>query len=122
MIVYSISISFILLAGILSHRFIGIRNSTAYKNTHGLTEFINNSNELLDYGLRVLKHLRKISLQYAFHLFVRMLYYFQLFSNKVYAFARNKFMKSTIPDKKAVSRFWDTLKGYKAEIDQEKKK
>jgi hypothetical protein len=31
-------------------------------------------------------------------------------------------MRSAVKDKKAVSRFWETLKEYKQEIDDEKKK
>jgi predicted GIY-YIG superfamily endonuclease len=122
MILYVICIVLALLALIIVPRYFAIQGGKTFYEGRGLTEFSQNTNELVRYIKRVFKHIRKIVAQYTFHLFVRMLYYVQLLLNRAYAFARDRFMKSTIPDKKAVSRFWEYLKEYKQEIDQEKKK
>ncbi|MEN9852640.1 MAG: hypothetical protein RI996_583 [Candidatus Parcubacteria bacterium] len=122
MSIYVILISLIALVSILGSRFVAVQGGKVFYKGKGLTEFISNTIELLIYIKKVSRHLRKIAEQYTFHFFVRVLYWLQLFVNRVYAFARNRFMKRTIPDKKAVSRFWEYLKEYKQEMDQEKKK
>lgn len=122
MIIYAILGSFMALVLVLAPRFVAVRAGKTFYTGKGYTEFLSNTSELLIYIKKVLKHVRKIIEQYTFHFFVRVLYWLQLFVNRVYAFARNRFMKRTIPDKKAVSRFWEYLKEYKQEMDQEKKK
>jgi hypothetical protein len=122
MYLYLCIFSAIALGAILVPRYIGISKSKAYYANNGLEEFISNTKELITYFRRLYRHLKKITQQYSFHFLVRMLYYVQLFWNKAYTWARNGFMKSAVRDKKAVSRFWETLKEYKQEIDEEKKK
>jgi hypothetical protein len=92
-----------------------------YKET-GLQEFYSNSQELYFYIIKVLSHCIKVFKQYIFHLFVRFLYQFQNFTNRLYAKARGKFFNTVVQDKKSISRFWEHLKEYKQEIDNEKKK
>ena len=122
MYLYLCILTAVALGGILIPRYIGLSKGKSYYDKNGLEEFFSNTKELITYLKRLYRFLKKITQQYSFHFLVRVLYYVQLFSNKVYAWARNKFMKSAVKDKKAVSRFWETLKEYKQEIDEEKKK
>ncbi len=119
---YLCIVSVLALGAIFIPRYIGLSKGKTYYERNGLEEFISNTKELVTYFKRLYRYLKKVTQQYSFHFLVRMLYYVQLFSNKLYAWARNKFMRSAVKDKKAVSRFWETLKEYKQEIDEEKKK
>lgn len=122
MIPYFIGISLAFILVILTPRYIGVVSGKKYYHQDGLLEFTQNSKELVRYIYRLSRYFRKIIIQYTFHFLVRMLYYVKTAFDKVYSFARNKFMSETVKDKKAVSRFWETLKEYKQEIDEEKKK
>jgi hypothetical protein len=122
MYLYLCIITALALGAILVPRYIQISKGKTFYSKNGLEEFISNTKELIIYFKRLYRYFKKITQQYSFHFLVRVLYYVQLFSNKVYAWARNKFMKSAVKDKKAVSRFWETLKEYKQEIEEEKKK
>ncbi len=53
------------------------------------------------------------------HWWVMLIAKISSYSDKVYAKSRNKFMEEVVKDKRAVPHFWDHLKKYKKEIDEE---
>lgn len=55
------------------------------------------------------------------HLWVLFTSKISTYSDKIYAKSRNKFMEEVVKDKKAVPHFWNHLKKYKKEIEEEKK-
>lgn len=63
---------------------------------------------------------RKLFMQYLLHLLVRFAYYLDRITAYIYSHSRNTFMKEVVKNKSSVSFFWDYLKVYKQEIDQEK--
>ncbi len=65
-------------------------------------------------------HLRKFFMQYVFHIVVRFMYHFDIFTTKLYAKSRNWFVKNAVQNKGTVPHFWEHLKVYKQEMDQEK--
>ncbi len=65
-------------------------------------------------------HLRKFFMQYVFHIMVRLMYHFDIFTTKMYAKSRNWFVQNAVKNKGTVPHFWDHLKVYKQEMDQEK--
>lgn len=65
-------------------------------------------------------YFRKFCTQYFFHVMVRIMYHFDLFTTKMYARSRNWFVKNAVRNKGTVPHFWEHLKVYKQEMDQEK--
>jgi uncharacterized membrane protein YdbT with pleckstrin-like domain len=65
-------------------------------------------------------HLRKFFMQYVFHIMVRFMYHFDIFTTKMYAKSRNWFVKNAVRNKGTVPHFWEHLKVYKQEMDQER--
>ena len=65
-------------------------------------------------------HMRKFFTQYVFHVLVRFMYHFDIFTTKMYAKSRNWFVKNAVKNKGTVPHFWDHLKVYKQEMDQER--
>jgi hypothetical protein len=65
-------------------------------------------------------HLRKFFMQYVFHIMVRFMYHFDIFTTKMYAKSRNWFVQNAVKNKGTVPHFWDHLKVYKQEMDQER--
>lgn len=65
-------------------------------------------------------HLRKFFMQYLFHVMVRFMYHFDILTTKMYAKSRNWFVKNAVKNKGTVPHFWEHLKVYKQEMDQEK--
>ena len=63
---------------------------------------------------------RKFLMQYFFHVMVRFMYHFDLFTTKMYARSRNWFVKNAVKNKGTVPHFWEHLKVYKQEMDQER--
>lgn len=64
--------------------------------------------------------MRKFFMQYVFHVMVRFMYHFDIFTTKMYAKSRNLFVKNAVENKGTVPHFWEHLKVYKQEMDQEK--
>lgn len=64
--------------------------------------------------------IRKFCLQYLFHIMVRFMYHFDILTTKMYAKSRNWFVKNAVKNKGTVPHFWEHLKVYKQEMDQEK--
>lgn len=65
-------------------------------------------------------HARKFFMQYVFHIIVRFMYHFDIWTTKLYAKSRNWFVKNAVRNKGTVPHFWEHLKVYKQEMDQEK--
>lgn len=84
-------------------------------------EYANNWSELRVYLEKLLRHGFKVAGQYLLHFGVRTLYYVRELFDFIYSKARNKFLSAAIKDKKAVSRFWEHLKEYRQEINNEDK-
>lgn len=64
--------------------------------------------------------MRKFFMQYLFHVVVRFMYHFDILTTKMYARSRNWFVKNAVKNKGTVPHFWEHLKVYKQEMDQEK--
>ena len=62
----------------------------------------------------------KFTTQYALHIIVRLLYFINIVTDKIYARSRDTFVKSATKNKYTVTHFWSHLKVYKREIDKEK--
>lgn len=75
---------------------------------------------IIRFLLRQSVHLRKFFMQYVFHIMVRFMYHFDIFTTKMYAKSRNWFVKNAVQNKGTVPHFWNHLKVYKQEMDQEK--
>ena len=65
-------------------------------------------------------YVRKFCTQYFFHIIVRFMYYFDIWTTKMYAKSRNWFVKNAVRNKGTVPHFWQHLKVYKQEMDQER--
>ncbi len=65
---------------------------------------------------------RKFCLQYFFHVLVRFMYHFDILTTKMYAKSRNWFVKNAVKNKGTVPHFWEHLKVYKQEMDQERER
>lgn len=66
-------------------------------------------------------YVRKFCLQYVFHIMVRVMYHFDVLTTKMYAMSRNWFVKNAVKNKGTVPHFWEHLKVYKQEMDEERK-
>jgi hypothetical protein len=65
-------------------------------------------------------YMRKFFMQYVFHIMVRFMYYFDIWTTKMYSRSRNWFVKNAVRNKGTVPHFWEHLKVYKQEMDQER--
>jgi len=75
---------------------------------------------IIRYMLKQSVIMRKFVMQYVFHVMVRFMYHFDIFTTKMYAKSRNWFVKNAVKNKGTVPHFWEHLKVYKQEMDQEK--
>jgi hypothetical protein len=75
---------------------------------------------IIRYVLKRSVYMRKFCMQYVLHMMVRMMYYFDILSTKLYAKSRNWFVKNAVRNRGTVPHFWQHLKVYKQEMDQEK--
>lgn len=75
---------------------------------------------IIRYFLKQSIYLRRFMLQYVFHVIVRLMHHFDILTSKMYATSRNWFVKSAVKNKGTVPHFWEHLKVYKQEMDQEK--
>ena len=64
--------------------------------------------------------MRKFIMQYIFHILVRFMYHFDILTTKMYAKSRNWFVRNAVRNKGTVPHFWEHLKVYKQEMDQER--
>ena len=65
-------------------------------------------------------HFRKFIMQYLAHLAVRVMYYVDIWSSKLYARSRNWFVQNAVRNRGTVPHFWEHLKVYKQEMDKER--
>jgi hypothetical protein len=65
-------------------------------------------------------YFRKFFMQYMFHIMVRGMYYIDMWSSMLYAKSRNWFVENAVRNRGTVPHFWNHLKVYKKEIDQER--
>jgi hypothetical protein len=65
-------------------------------------------------------YMRKFFMQYIFHVMVRFMYHFDILTTKLYAKSRNWFVRNAVRNKGTVPHFWEHLKVYKQEMDQER--
>lgn len=72
------------------------------------------------YFLRRLNAYLKFILQYLLHFWVKLLSLVSDLFYKIYTISRNKFVRTAVSNKSTVPHFWNTLKKYKKEIDEEK--
>lgn len=75
---------------------------------------------IIRYILKKSVLMRKFFMQYIFHIMVRFMYHFDILTTKMYARSRNWFVKNAVKNKGTVPHFWEHLKVYKQEMDQEK--
>jgi hydroxymethylpyrimidine/phosphomethylpyrimidine kinase len=75
---------------------------------------------IIRYLLKQSVLMRKFILQYVFHVLVRAMYHFDILTTKMYAKSRNWFVRNAVKNKGTVPHFWEHLKVYKQEMDQEK--
>lgn len=75
---------------------------------------------IIRYLLKKSVLMRKFFMQYIFHIIVRFMYHFDIFTTKMYSKSRNWFVKNAVKNKGTVPHFWEHLKVYKQEMDQEK--
>lgn len=75
---------------------------------------------IIRYILKQSVHIRKFCMQYVFHIMVRLMYHFDILTTKMYAKSRNWFVRNAVRNKGTVPHFWEHLKVYKQEMDQEK--
>ena len=75
---------------------------------------------VIRYILKQSVYMRKFCMQYIFHIMVRFMYHFDILTTKMYAKSRNWFVKNAVRNKGTVPHFWEHLKVYKQEMDQEK--
>jgi hypothetical protein len=75
---------------------------------------------IIRYALKRSVYMRKFLMQYVAHLAVRVMFYVDKLSTAMYARSRNWFVKNAVQNKGTVPHFWQHLKVYKQEMDQEK--
>ena len=68
---------------------------------------------------KIIKYFKFI-IQYILHILVRVLYFINILTDKIYAKSRNTFVYSATKNRSSVTHFWNHLKVYKREIDKEK--
>lgn len=76
---------------------------------------------IIRFFLKQSVYVRKFVMQYVLHIMVRFMYHFDVFTTKMYTKSRNWFVKNAVKNKGTVPHFWDHLKVYKQEMDEEKK-
>ena len=75
---------------------------------------------IIRYLLKKSVLMRKFVMQYLFHIMVRFMYHFDILTTRMYAKSRNWFVRNAVQNKGTVPHFWEHLKVYKQEMDQEK--
>ena len=75
---------------------------------------------IIRFFLKQSVHFRKFCTQYIFHILVRCMYHFDILTTKLYTKSRNWFVRNAVRNKGTVPHFWEHLKVYKQEIDQER--
>ena len=66
-------------------------------------------------------YFRRFFMQYVFHIMVRVMHLIDILTSYLYAKSRNWFVKNAVRNKGTVPHFWEHLKVYKQEMDQERR-
>lgn len=90
----------------------------SYYDGHSL--FLDSFFKVINFFVKKIYFFIKIIYQNILHFWVILIEKIKFFLEKTYTKSRNKFMKEIVKDKKAVPQFWQHLKRYKKEIDEEK--
>lgn len=91
------------------------------KEYNGPAEVSTTLRVVIRYALKRSVYFRKFFMQYMFHIMVRLMHYIDKFSSMMYTKSRNWFVENAIHNRGTVPHFWNHLKMYKKEMDQEKK-
>lgn len=75
---------------------------------------------IIRYTLKRSVYFRKFFMQYLFHILVRIMHYIDTWTSILYAKSRNWFVEHSVRNRGTVPHFWNHLKVYKKEMDQEK--
>lgn len=75
---------------------------------------------IIRYALKRSVYFRKFFMQYVFHVLVRVMHYIDTWTSILYAKSRNWFVEHSVRNRGTVPHFWNHLKVYKKEMDQEK--
>lgn len=75
---------------------------------------------IIRFALKRSVYLRKFFMQYMFHIMVRVTHYIDMWTSMLYAKSRNWFVENAVRNRGTVPHFWNHLKVYKKEIDQER--
>lgn len=117
-----ISIIFFIIA------FLIVRIRMSYLNTHpekynpsydGHELFLNRFFAIVRILMKKIFSSVKMIYRNILHWWVQLVAKISSYSDKIYMKSRNKFMEEVVKDKRAVPHFWDHLKKYKREIDEE---
>lgn len=87
---------------------------------NGPSEVSTTVRTIIRFLLKQSVHMRKFCMQYIFHFMVRFMYHFDILTTKMYAKSRNWFVRNAVENKGTVPHFWQHLKVYKQEMDQER--
>lgn len=119
-----LSLLFFLFAGILVHQRMFYLNKYPenYDSSYdGHDKFVDFSFKLIRFSIKKFYSFLKVLYQNFLHAWVRFVSKINSLSEKIYTESRNKFVDEVVKDKKSVPHFWNHLKKYKREIDEEKK-
>lgn len=75
---------------------------------------------VIRYILKRSVYFRKFFMQYMFHFMVRVMYYIDTWTTLLYAKSRNWFVENAVRNRGTVPHFWNHLKAYKKEMDEER--
>lgn len=90
------------------------------KNYNGPAEVSTTLLIIIRFTLKRSVYFRKFFMQYMFHIMVRVTYYIDMWTSMLYAKSRNWFVENAVRNRGTVPHFWNHLKVYKKEIDQER--
>jgi len=100
-----------------------IKNPNQYDRNHNGHElFMTMILITLRYCFRRIESHIKFIWQYIFHLWVKFLSLISSLFDTIYTVSRNKFVNNAAANKGTVHHFWDNLKIYRREINEEKAK
>ena len=126
MVVLLLSISGIV-AALISASILFVQQYRVSKGTLIIDEDYNGPAEVstmfrivIRYALKRSVYFRKFFMQYLFHIMVRIMHYVDKLSSLLYAKSRNWFVENAVRNRGTVPHFWNHLKAYKKEMDQEK--
>lgn len=75
---------------------------------------------VIRYALKRSIYFRKFFMQYVFHIMVRVMHYIDTWTSILYSKSRNWFVENAVRNRGTVPHFWNHLKVYKKEMDEER--